>query len=146
MPNPTPMVITENLTIHTDGGSRGNPGPAATGIAIVDTSGQTLHAFGRFLGISTNNEAEYQAVIDALEWLTQNLASPLPPLNFILDSKLVVEQLKGNWRIKEPRLKTYADQIKQLLEAHALTVTFTHVLRHLNKLADEQVNIVLDNQ
>lgn len=146
MPSKTQVVITEPLTIHTDGGSRGNPGPAATGIAIIQANGQTLHAFGRYLGIMTNNEAEYIAVVDALDWLTTNLSAPLPPLLFKLDSKLVVEQLAGRWRIKEPRLMVYAQQITHLIQTHHLSVQFTHVLRHLNKNADEQVNIALDNQ
>ena len=146
MPSNAQLVITEPLTIHTDGGSRGNPGPAATGVAIIQANGQTLHSFGRYLGIMTNNEAEYCAVVDALGWLIANLSSPLPPLLFKLDSKLVVEQLAGRWRIKEPRLKVYAQQISQLIQTHHLSAQFTHVLRHLNKNADEQVNIAFDDQ
>ena len=103
------------LTIHTDGAARGNPGPAATGIHIVDgTTAQTVAEFGFKLGTSTNNEAEYQALFQAVEWLLEHkevLAADIQ-IRFRLDSDLVVSQLLDRWKIKEPRLQQLAGKVR----------------------------------
>lgn len=134
------------LIIHTDGGSRGNPGPAATGIVVLQDN-QEIHAFGKFLGVATNNDAEYAAVIDALEWFISSY--PLSPnsytLSFKLDSKLVVEQLSRRWKIKEPRLFELASNVWSIITSNHLQVTFDYVPRALNWQADREVNTVLDN-
>jgi ribonuclease HI len=133
------------VIIHTDGGSRGNPGPAATGIVIYDAAGLVIDSFGEYLGIGTNNEAEYTAVIHALNRII-NTYSPPPKINFKLDSKLVVEQLSKNWKIKEPRLQALADAIWQLINQHHLQVKFSFIPRAQNAAADYQVNVALDRQ
>ncbi len=91
------------LALYTDGASRGNPGPAASGVHIVDdTTRETVAGLGFALGTATNNVAEYQAVLHALAWLLANrelLADDIH-INFRMDSKLVVSQLSGQWKIK----------------------------------------------
>lgn len=135
------------LHVYTDGGSRGNPGPAALGVAMSDGKGKTLAAFGKTLGVATNNVAEYSAVIAAYEWL---LAHPEALANqetvhFFLDSELVVSQLTGRYRIKSLPLLSLYRTIKEKEKALTLPVTYTHVPRAKNKEADRQVNIALDN-
>ncbi len=137
---------TQHLIIHTDGGSRGNPGPAATGVVIL-ANNEVVHEFGTYLGETTNNVAEYSAVIEALKWVANNYPlSPKPcTLAFKLDSKLVVEQLSRNWKIKEPHLQTLADAVWLLVKNHHFQATFTYIPRAQNACADRQVNITLDN-
>lgn len=135
---------TIQLTIHTDGGSRGNPGPAATGFVVFSADNSVLAHEGRYLGETTNNVAEYTAVIDALQWVVTNQTSPYPSLRFKLDSQLVVEQLLRHWQIKDANLKRLANQIWMIIQSHSLAVDFTHVPRALNKVADTEVNRALD--
>ena len=139
-------MSTTSLIIHTDGGSRGNPGPAATGIVILDDSGKPIHEFGRYLGVATNNEAEYSAVIDALNWVLSDRHPGLDPgpILFKLDSKLVVEQVSGHWKIKEPRLQKLNTDIQSLLTTHPGPITFSYIPRAQNAAADKQVNLCLD--
>jgi ribonuclease HI len=137
------------LTIHTDGASRGNPGPAATGIHIADdTTSQTVAEFGFKLGKTTNNEAEYQAFFQAVEWLLERkelLADDIH-IRFHLDSKLVVFQLLGLWRIKEPRLKPLAGKVQSCLLQLPGKYTFEHISRKENTYADRLANDTLDKR
>lgn len=138
--------MTSTLTIHTDGGSRGNPGPAAAGIVICQ--GETvLHQFSQFLGHATNNHAEYQAVILALEYLTDHpeIFAGKTQISFILDSELVVRQLTGIYRVKHPDIIPLHSQVKQLISLFTLPISFTHVRRHLNHHADSLLNAELDH-
>lgn len=136
----------QSYTIHTDGGSRGNPGPAATGVVVFDPAGQCVHQFGTFIGITTNNVAEYTAVIHALEWLVTHVA-PLPHnLIFKLDSQLVVQQLSGRWKIKDPQLATLHQRVQALISTHQLAVNFIYIPRAQNATADAQVNRALNAQ
>lgn len=137
--------VSNMLTIHTDGGARGNPGPAATGVVVLSGAGELVHEFGRYLGTATNNVAEYSAVLDALNWVVVAYKD-CPKLNFKLDSNLVVEQLNRHWKIKESHLQGLANQIWDIISAHHLTATFTYIPRALNAAADRQVNLVLDSQ
>lgn len=131
------------ITIFTDGGARGNPGPAAAGIVIVD--GARKISFGQYLGDKqTNNFAEYQAVILALEALKREGYAGRE-IAFKMDSKLVVEQVSGNWKIKEPSLRPLVARIRELL-ADFPKHSFTHIPRADNSEADAQVNVVLDAQ
>mgnify|MGYP001567293378 CR=1 FL=1 len=130
------------LFIHTDGGARGNPGPAATGIVIKNEQGKILAQYGEYLGVQTNNCAEYAAIISALKKAKELKADEVV---CFLDSKLVVEQLSGKWKIKEPTL--------QKLFVHAYNaaaqfkkVAYRHIYREDNKEADYWVNETLDKQ
>jgi ribonuclease HI len=131
----------KQLTIYTDGGSRGNPGPAATGIVIKDEDGKTIDAYGEFLGEQTNNFAEYSAVISALKRAKELNATHV---SLIVDSKLVCEQLNGNWKVKEPTIQTLFIQAWNAMQP-LKKVTITHTLREGNKEADAEVNKVLNN-
>ena len=133
-------ITKENeLIINTDGGSRGNPGPAAVGVVINTSDGRHLESFGEFIGDATNNQAEYQAVVIALK-----VAQKYSPqaIKFILDSELVVKQLRGEYKVKNVDLQPIHQDI--LRRCSNLSVSFTHVLRAQNKLADIEVNKALD--
>jgi len=126
--------------VHTDGAARGNPGPAAIGVVIEDEEGRTVYEASRALGVRTNNEAEYLAFIAALEWLKDVRPSDA---EFRLDSELVVRQLKGEYKVKEPRLQSLHGQAVMLLNAvpkHRIR----HVPREENARADELANEALD--
>ncbi len=131
-----------HVQIYTDGGARGNPGPSATGIIIKDKNGKLLAEYGEYLGKQTNNFAEYSAIISALK-KAKNLGANTA--DCFLDSKLVVEQLKGKWKVKEPTLQ------KLFIQAYNAStqfkkVTYKHIYREKNKEADSWVNKVLNQQ
>ena len=129
------------LTVYTDGGSRNNPGPAATGVVVKDASGKVLAAYGEYLGKQTNNYAEYMAMISALKKAAELGATEV---ECVADSKLVIEQLKGNWKVKEPTLQKLWLQAWNLLHGFK-RYSLAHTLRAGNKEADAEVNKVLDN-
>ena len=128
--------------IYTDGASRGNPGHASFGFVIFDESGKMIYEEGKYLGYQTNNVAEYQAVLNALEYVKNNL-DKVENINFFADSRLVVEQLSGRFKIKNQNLKILVDQIKNL-ETKLGKVAYTHIYREENKQADRLANIALD--
>lgn len=132
------------LTIHTDGGARGNPGPAAVGVVL--RSGEVVCEHGRCIGNATNNFAEYTAVLDALEKIPAFLSEnpQVSQLEFLLDSQLIVCQINGQYKIKEPTLLTLYTKVKQRLAEIALPYTFQHIPRQNNKEADRLVNQALD--
>ena len=133
-----------NLNIHTDGGSRGNPGPAAVGVVIKESSGKLIHQFGKVIGKATNNIAEYQGVVAALEYLLeQNLK--LGAIHFFLDSTLVVNQLSGLWKIKDTNLKGKVIKVRELEGALNCPINYTAIPREKNSQADLLVNQALDN-
>lgn len=139
-----------NLKINTDGGSRGNPGLAAIGVVAVDNQENIVFEISENIGIKTNNEAEYLAVVAALKKIIdlKNNAKTLQTLQiveFFLDSKLVVEQLSRKWKIKEDRLREFAQECWKLIAEISLPVSFTHVERAKNKHADMLVNRALDS-
>lgn len=165
------------LRIFTDGGSRGNPGDAGIGGVVYNEAHEVVFEFSKYIGLATNNEAEYEAVKTALDWVqkylqehqaqapvtpqtpitplitnptTTSIVTPAPTItpitqiDFFLDSKLVVEQMNKNWKIKEPRMQVLAQSCwKKIAELH-IPVSFTHVLREKNKEADLLVNQALD--
>jgi len=126
--------------VHTDGAARGNPGPAAIGVVIEDEEGRTVYETSRALGVRTNNEAEYLALITALEYLKE--ARP-KEAEFRLDSELVVKQLSGEYKVKEPRLQALHGQVVMLLNA-VPKYKIRHVRRVENARADELANEALD--
>lgn len=133
------------LIINTDGGARGNPGPGASAFVIKSPEGQAISKDGKYLGVVTNNEAEYNAVILAFKKVLTDFFSDLPiEIEVRADSKLVVEQLSGNFKVKNFRIKTLFDEAKSL-EKEIGKVSYTHIPRAQNYLADELVNQILDN-
>lgn len=133
---------TRTITINTDGGSRGNPGPAACAF-VVKEIGAVIYEESKFMGISTNNQAEYMAMLRAMEWLSKNNKN-VKSCIFILDSELVAKQLQGKYKIKDEKLKPYAISIKDLERNLGVAVTYTIVKREFNKEADLLVNKSLD--
>jgi ribonuclease HI len=126
--------------VHTDGAARGNPGPAAVGVVIQDETGRVVYEVSRSLGVRTNNEAEYLAFLAALEYLRESRPEGV---EFNLDSELVVRQLNGQYKVKEPRLQALHGQALMLLNlfpGHSIR----HVRREQNKRADELANEALD--
>jgi ribonuclease HI len=129
------------LTIHTDGGARGNPGPAAIG--VVFTCDDYHAEYQRHLGEGTNNMAEYSAVLEALERLPE-VPCEVTELRFFLDSELVQRQIIGQYRVKEPSLQVLHQEIMNRLRSLTIPYSFTHVRREHNKEADRLVNQALD--
>jgi ribonuclease HI len=128
------------VKIYTDGGARGNPGPAATGIVIKNEQGDLLASYGEYLGEQTNNFAEYSGIISALQKASDLGVSEA---ECFLDSKLVVEQLNGKWKIKEPTLQKLFVKAYNA-SAKLKKVTYKHIYREDNKEADALVNQTLD--
>jgi len=138
-------VVTKTSTktevkLFTDGGSRGNPGPSATGIALLDMDNNVVTSTGKYLGITTNNQAEYQAVLQGLEIARLQGARVV---HVYMDSLLVVNQMIGIFTIKNRELWPIHQAIKDL-SIQFEKVTFVHVPREMNRLADAEVNKILD--
>ena len=132
------------LRIHTDGGSRGNPGPAAVGVVVYqDLITAPLFEYGATIGTTTNNVAEYSALLRAFQWLEK---CPLHPdlVEFFLDSQLVVEQMNGRYKIKDVRLGNLKRQIDYLRSLFKYPIVFYYIPREKNKHADQLVNNALD--
>ncbi len=128
-------------SLFTDGGSRGNPGNAAIGF-VVYKNDKEIFTFKKFLGICTNNIAEYTALVYALTYLNKQ---GIKEVTCFLDSELVVKQLNGLYKVKDEKMKMYNERV-QLLKKEFTNITFNHVLREKNKLADKLVNEALDEQ
>lgn len=127
--------------IFSDGGARGNPGPAGIGFVIKDEEDNVLYKEGRKIGETTNNQAEYQAIVAALEKAAEMKGEDL---HCFLDSELVVKQLNGEYKVKDPGL---AEQYMKIwnLKNKFKSVKYEHVYREQNKLADSLVNEALDS-
>lgn len=136
------------LHAHIDGGARGNPGPAAIGVVIHDDKGNLLYEEGTYIGHGTNNEAEYRALIRLLEVcatdpVVRNSGAGI--LRVACDSLLIVNQVLGEWKIKEPRLQELNNEVQQKKRSlNGLTPRIRHVRREENKDADRLVNRALD--
>ena len=136
-----------DLTAHIDGGARGNPGPAAIGVYIEDADGNPLFEEGKTIGHATNNEAEYRALLYLLEIAATDpvIASFAGgALKIHCDSNLIVQQVLGNWKIKEPRLRELYDEVQAKKKQVKLHLRIKHVPREQNKTADALVNQALD--
>ena len=129
-----------HLTIHVDGASRGNPGPAGVGIIIVDEQGTTGVRISSYIGETTNNQAEYKALIMGLREAARLGAEHV---DIKTDSKLVVEQVRGKYRVRHANLRPLFEEAKQLL-AEFRSFTITHIPRHQNNAADALANEAVD--
>ena len=137
-----PAVHPDKVKVFGDGGSRGNPGPSASGFVILDMEDNVLVDKGVYLGVTTNNQAEYTALRLALETC---LKMGVKEAEVYMDSLLVVNQMKGIFKVKNRDLWPIHDAIKQLA-AKFDEISFTHVPREFNKLADAAVNRALDEE
>lgn len=130
------------LTTFTDGGARGNPGPAATGIVIKNEMGKILTRYGEYLGKQTNNVAEYSALLSAL---TKAKELGATEVDCVLDSELIVKQMNREYKVKEPTLQKLFIKVYNAA-AEFKKVTYRHTPRRGNKEADAEVNKILDAQ
>jgi ribonuclease HI len=129
-------------TLFADGGSRGNPGPAASAAVLLDPSGELMEEVGAYLGVATNNVAEWTALVLGLEAAARR---GILRLGVRLDSELVVKQLRGEYRVKHAGLQPLYNRARQLLR-HFSEVEIKHVPRKQNALADRLVNRLLDQE
>lgn len=136
-------IDVKEVKLFTDGGSRGNPGPSAIGFVILDMNDGLIEKDSRYLGLTTNNQAEYQGLKDGLELCVKR---QIRTVHVYMDSLLVVNQMKGIYKVKNRDLWPLYDNITKELLPQFKSVTFNHVPRELNKLADSMVNECLDAQ
>jgi ribonuclease HI/pterin-4a-carbinolamine dehydratase len=132
----------KTLKLYTDGGSRGNPGPSASGFVIMDENDQIIVDRGVYLGVTTNNQAEYTALRLGLE---ECLKLGVRQVDVLMDSLLVVNQLKGVYKVRNRDLWPIHDAIKTLATKFQ-SVSYRHIPRELNKLADAAVNRAIDDE
>jgi len=137
----------KKFILYTDGGARGNPGPAAAGAVIYDATDQRVGEFSLFLGVTTNNQAEYQAMILGLGHIQkiigdEHIAKEVD-VDMYSDSELIIKQLKGEYRVKNKALKPMFVKLQELISKFN-QVNFQHIPRYNNKEADRLVNIELD--
>lgn len=134
------------INVYTDGGSRGNPGISGYGLVIYDEKNKIICKESKFLGIKTNNEAEYLGIIAALEWIKKNQSFlNIVKTNFFADSQLMIRQLQGVYKVKAPTLLPLFSQAQQLLTQIAIPHTFQDIRRESNELADKLANQAMDN-
>ena len=136
-----------DIIINTDGGARGNPGPAAAG-AVIRRGSETIATVATYLGERTNNWAEYEALILALEIAHDTLGAELATLSVEvrMDSQLIVRQIEGRYKVKEPSLKEQYARAVYCISQYAPNTKMVHIPREENKDADKLVNQVLDAQ
>jgi len=132
--------MNQTFITYSDGGARGNPGPAGIGAVLLNAEGGEIARISEYIGETTNNQAEYKALIRALEEAGKLGAIKL---QCHLDSELVVRQLQGRYKVREEGLKPLAEMALRLTRQFE-SVEFVHVKREKNKLADELVNKALD--
>jgi ribonuclease HI len=131
-----------SYTIHTDGGARGNPGPAAIGILIIRNKEE--QEIGRVIGEATNNVAEYTAVLEAWREILKRGVDEGEKVEFFLDSTLVVNQLNGLFKLKDAKLRKLFFEVQALTAQSGGVVRYTYIPRELNTRADGLVNAALD--
>lgn len=129
------------IILKTDGGARGNPGPAAIGVVLEDEQKKVIKEFGRYIGETTNNQAEYQAL---LAGLTEAYKLGAEEINCYLDSELVVKQLKREYKVKDKELAPLFIKVWNLSQ-NFKKISYHHIPREQNKHADMLVNKALDN-
>jgi ribonuclease HI/pterin-4a-carbinolamine dehydratase len=130
----------EDAKLYTDGGSRGNPGPSALGYAILDNTDKIIEKNSRYLGVATNNQAEYQALKEGLE---ASRILGVKKIDIFMDSLLVVNQLKGLYKVKNSDLMPVNQSAKRILKEFD-SYTLNHIPREQNGIADGMVNECLD--
>ncbi len=139
------MLIQNEIYIYSDGGARGNPGPAACAFAVYDQKKKLISQGSKFLGVKTNNVAEYLGVISALSWLLEQRKNfQAKNIIFYLDSELVCRQLNGHYKIKNKNLIALSKKIFRTINYLGVKVRFVSIPRSSNVYADKLVNKILD--
>jgi ribonuclease HI len=139
------LSFSMQISVYTDGGSRGNPGISGFGVAILDQSGRVIHQISRFIGIKTNNEAEYLALIEALTWVRDH-QSEFSTIKFYADSQLLVRQINGKYKVKAANIKPLYQLALSLISDIHSPCTFYEILREKNNLADSLANLAMDKR
>ena len=139
-PDPTPDAPAEHFTAHCDGGSRGNPGPAGYGAVVEDSKGRIVAELSHFVGIQTNNFAEYSGLLGVLKWAAEHGAKHL---TVISDSELMVKQMQGKYAVKSPVLRPLFEEARKL-SRQIPKFEMRHTLRGGNKHADRLANEAMD--
>jgi len=138
------MYNPQDLEIFSDGGSRGNPGPGASAF-IVFNKKDLIYQKSKYLGTTTNNISEYFAVLMAVYWVSKNVKFfNKSKIRYFLDSELVVKQLKGEYKIKDQKLKKIFEKIVKIINEEKIAFDFIHIKRNGNKEADLLVNKAID--
>ncbi|OJI06357.1 hypothetical protein BK004_04305 [bacterium CG10_46_32] len=130
------------LTIQTDGGARGNPGPSGIGVVITDEKRTTIKEISEYIGKATNNQAEYIALIRGLEEAKKLGAFEV---SIVMDSELIIKQLKGEYKVRDAKLAVLFVKAWNMLQSFS-SYSVKHVLRAKNKRADELVNEAIDQK
>lgn len=135
-----------SIKVFTDGGARGNPGPAAIGVYVADEKNKKIAGFGKTIGVATNNVAEYRAVIEALSWIIENKKdiAKTAKIHFFLDSKLVCSQIIGIFKVKDGNLRNLLFLVRDREAQINFSIFYKHIPREENTKADEFVNEALD--
>jgi ribonuclease HI len=138
----------DKIVVYTDGGARGNPGNAGVGVFIADAKGKMIKEVAKAIGVSTNNFAEYEAVITALETLKKLYGKKTTEIEFEfrMDSQLVQRQLIGQYRVKDKGLQEQFARLSKLREKHFPNISFHHIMREENNLADGLANKAMDQE
>ena len=139
-PDPDPVPAGELFTAHCDGGSRGNPGPSGYGAVIEDANGRIVAELSGFLGIRTNNYAEYSGLLAVLQWAIKNGTNSL---RIVSDSELMVKQMQGKYKVASPILRPLFEEARRLTRNLA-SFEIRHTLRGGNKQADRLANEAMD--
>lgn len=136
----------DELIIHTDGGARGNPGPAACAF-VAEIGDKVFHKSSKYLGSTTNNVAEYQGVLLALKWIIENQSKfeSVFQLTFYLDSELIVRQIVGVYKVRDEKLKGLYLTVTELMQKIDKKIVYKNIPRAKNKIADFLVNKELDS-
>lgn len=134
----------ERIELYSDGGSRGNPGHSAFGFCAVG-GGEIVFKDSGYLGINTNNYAEYMGLINALLWLNKN-KQKFNQAVFYMDSELIVKQINGKYKVKSKKLIPLFLKAKKMIEEYPHSISFFHVVRSFNSIADSLVNEELDRK
>ncbi len=129
------------LKVYTDGGSRGNPWIAWLGVYITDDQAKEVEKRYKYLWTKTNNEAEY---LGAYYWIKRAIELWGTQVELFMDSKLVIEQLSGNWKIKKPELKVINDDILELVKSSKIKIVYNWIAREQNKEADRLSNVAMN--
>jgi len=135
------------IEIYVDGGSRGNPGQGAIGVFVISDGNKILAEIGEKIGYCTNNQAEYKALLKALDWLVMNQKKleRANKITLFLDSQLVYYQVTGLFKIKNAIIRDMIFEIRQKEAKIKIDYVYKHILREKNKEADRLVNLALDN-
>lgn len=138
-----------NIKVFTDGASRGNPGKSGIGIIIYDESDNILKTWNEYIGVTTNNQAEYKALLRSLDLageIVEEKKLKLDRIDFYADSELMVRQLKGEYKVKDAKLLLLYNEFRAKLSKFGNRYTITHIDREHNKEADKLANQAIDNK